>query len=341
VSRVGPKISTARYDRFVAAALLSLVILLAVGGVMLAIGLTYAMARTLVRPPRMTDGKAMWMVGRLTPADLGLRSSPRSFTVRSPGDEGPITLAAWHLPSEKPNAPLVVLLHGYGDAKVGAIAWSPIFAELGFEQLVIDLRAHGESTGDFTTAGDRERHDVAQAIDQFRTTPRPVLLFGVSLGAAVALGASLLLDGVVGVICESPYASFDRAVRTHATKLLMPLERTRGLVMRWAQAMTRSDFSSTAPLAILPRVPCPVLIFHSGDDPLVSGADRDAITATVRSRGNAADVVHTTPGATHVSGYPTDPAGYAAVVREFVTQSCKTCITSDWSMPTISPPPAT
>ena len=35
----------------------------------------------------------------------------------------------------------VVLLHGYADAKVGAIAWAPMWHELGYHALAIDLRA--------------------------------------------------------------------------------------------------------------------------------------------------------------------------------------------------------
>ena len=62
----------------------------------------------------------------------------------------------------------VTLLHGYADAKVGAIAWAPLWYSLGYHILAFDLRAHGESEGAYSTAGYFERHDLNQLLNQLR-----------------------------------------------------------------------------------------------------------------------------------------------------------------------------
>src|SRR5688500_5458388 len=58
------------------------------GGMLLAIGVlltaatVFLMAWPLLRPPRMTDGKAAWLLRRLSPGDLGLPYEDVSFPVR-------------------------------------------------------------------------------------------------------------------------------------------------------------------------------------------------------------------------------------------------------------------
>src|SRR3954471_7288289 len=98
--------------------LASLVLLLAL--------MAYLMARFLLRPPRMSDGKAAWLLKRLTPLDLGLSFTPVSFTIRDEQTRESLQMAAWWMPQEG-SSKSVILLHGYADAKVGAIAWAPMF----------------------------------------------------------------------------------------------------------------------------------------------------------------------------------------------------------------------
>src|SRR5439155_18620469 len=122
---------------------------------------------------------------------------------------------------------------GRGHAKVGAIAWAPTLHALGWNILAIDLRAHGESGGVHCTAGYWERHDVSQVINQLRAAHEretaTLVIFGVSLGAAVAVATTAMRehesngDGrragggdIAGLILESPYADYRLATAAHA-----------------------------------------------------------------------------------------------------------------------------
>ncbi len=75
-------------------------------------------AHGLARPPRMTDGKAVYLLGRISPADLGMEFADLKFQIGQS-----VALAAWWIPCEK-SEKTVVMLHGFADAKIGVIAWA-------------------------------------------------------------------------------------------------------------------------------------------------------------------------------------------------------------------------
>ncbi len=178
------------------------------------------MARLLLRPARMSDGKAAYLLKRLSPGDLGLHFQTLEFQARDEKSNKPIQLAAWWIAHPAAMGKCVVLIHGYGDAKVGAIAWAPMWHELGYHILAIDLRAHGESEGRETTAGYFERHDLNQVLDQLRAArpsdTRTLVLFGISLGGAVALGTAETRDDIAAIVLDSPFTQYSHAVAAHA-----------------------------------------------------------------------------------------------------------------------------
>ncbi len=146
---------------------LRLTLMLLAGLILLLSLLTWLMARFLLRPPRMTDSKATWVLKRLSPLDIGLSFTPINFSIRDELSKKPLQIAAWWIPRENSDK-TVLLLHGYADAKVGAIAWAPLFHELGYNILALDLRAHGESGGTISSGGYWERQDVNQVLNDLR-----------------------------------------------------------------------------------------------------------------------------------------------------------------------------
>jgi pimeloyl-ACP methyl ester carboxylesterase len=238
------------------------------------------------------------------------------------------------------------LIHGYSDAKVGAIAWAPTLHALGFNVLAIDLRAHGQSPGVFSTAGYRERHDVSQVINLFRAM-RPVetrtfVLFGISLGASVAIATAALRErdaddrptrprgggnGDVGtlaaspgrpdvgsetsrlqrndidaVVMDSPFADYRLAVAAHGRMRGLPGGILRDRAIRLAEWIAHADFSAVRPQDTVRQVSCPVMVIHAGDDPFVPPEDAAAMAAAIASRRDPRDVLWSIPDAGHVLG---------------------------------------
>jgi hypothetical protein len=67
-------------------------------GAVLVIGTAWAIALSLLRPPRMSDGKALYVLRRMSPADIGLSYERVTFDVRDEANRGSdqkISMAAW------------------------------------------------------------------------------------------------------------------------------------------------------------------------------------------------------------------------------------------------------
>jgi len=289
--------------------------------VLLCVALVILMARTLLRPVRMNDARANWILQRLTPMDLGLEFEETPFAVRDERTGKPLKIAAWWIPCPAATRTML-LIHGYADAKVGAIAWAPLLHSLGWNILAIDLRAHGESEGVHTTAGFFERHDVSQVINELRAArPREagaLAIFGVSLGAAVAVATAALRDDIAALILESPFGDYRRAVAAHGRMRGLPGGRLRDAAVRLAEWISAADFRAVRPELLIAQVKCPVMLIHAGADPFVPKDDIAALDVALASRGNPLDVLWNIPAAGHVLGLAVGPEDYRDRISTFL-----------------------
>lgn len=300
---------------------LTLVFIL-IGLGLLLCGLTIAvMAIGILRPPRMTDGKAVARLHRLSPGDLGLAFVDHAFTIRDARTGSPLHIAGWWIPAIGSDR-CAILLHGYADAKVGAIAWAPTLHQLGLNVLAIDLRGHGESGGADSTGGYFERDDVNEVIDQLLSA-RPaqatkLVIFGVSLGAAVA--AATRRDDLAAVILESPFADYRRIVTAHTMALGLPAGWIVRAALAVAQRISGANFAAVRPIDTIGQLRCPLLMILGGRDELLDQADVTALQQAVQRRPASAgsSLVITAGNASHLTAIHTDPAGYTETIGAFL-----------------------
>ncbi len=174
---------------------------------------------------------------------------------------GDLTLRGWRFRGAEPHR-LLVSLHGIGDNRRGAEGLALRFGPKGYDVLAWDSRAQGESDGTDCTYGFYEKDDVSRVLDAVGASR--AILFGSSLGAAVALQAAAQDSRVVAVIAQSPYADLDSIIDDRA-----PWFATQADVesaKRLAEERGRFRMAEVSPVLAAPRIHVPVLLIHGESD---------------------------------------------------------------------------
>ncbi|HEX3448809.1 MAG TPA: alpha/beta fold hydrolase [Isosphaeraceae bacterium] len=174
-------------------------------------------------------------------------------------------LGAWFLKGDD-DLPIVLLLHGNKGSRWNSLTRAEIFASQGWGVLMISLRAHGDSSGDFHDVGLSARRDVVAAVEflEARRPGRPIVVMGTSLGAATAVfAAEELGQRVKGYILESPYKDLKTAVWNRTDTYLPPaLSHAGYLGLRAVGPLFLPNLDEISPLKAIGGIPndVPVLI---------------------------------------------------------------------------------
>jgi uncharacterized protein len=187
-----------------------------------------------------------------------------------------VTLRAWFAEPRQPNGAAVILLHGVADNREGVAGFAGMFLERGYAVLLPDARAHGESGGAFPTYGVLERDDLRRwAAWLHARAPGCEYFFGESMGAAIAIQASVVTPGVCAIAVESTFATFgeiadDRIAQETRLGLWFPHTLgapARELALLWVDAVDHVNLARASPLEAIrqSRVPT-LLIAGTADD---------------------------------------------------------------------------
>lgn len=106
---------------------------------------------------------------------------------------------------------LVIMFHGYrGTAVRDFSGGAKLMIDLGYNVILVDQRAHGQSKGHNITFGNKEKRDVLAWIKYGQERfgeDKELVLVGISMGAATILFASKYIPGGVKLICDCPYTT--------------------------------------------------------------------------------------------------------------------------------------
>ena len=132
------------------------------------------------------------------PADLGAREVDFA-------SDPDIVVHAWFLPGT-PGRGAVLLLHGVRANRLAMVERARFLHADGYAVLLIDFRAHGESSGDRISFGWHESRDAAAALAQLKMLApgERIGVIGASMGGAAAVLADPPL-GIDALVLEQVY----------------------------------------------------------------------------------------------------------------------------------------
>jgi alpha-beta hydrolase superfamily lysophospholipase len=129
-----------------------------------------------------------------------------------------IPLKGWYVPAQGEARGTIVYCHGLNRTRIEMLPMASFGHQLGYDGLLFDLRHQGSSGGDVTTLGYQERFDVRAAVHyalEHHHAPRPVIVWGISMGAAAGLMAAAESPDIAAVISDSSFLSLGDTVRHH------------------------------------------------------------------------------------------------------------------------------
>ncbi len=184
----------------------------------------------------------------VTPHSIGLQFESVSFETT----DG-VQLSGWFVPSESARG-VILFCHGNAGNISHRLDSIQIFHQLGLDVFIFDYRGYGQSEGKPTEQGTYKDAEAAwrYLIEERQVKPNEVIIFGRSLGGAVA---SWLAQSHTpgGLILESTFTSLpDIAAGLYP---YLPV-----------RLLLRFEYNTAEYLG---RVDCPVLIVHSRDDEIM------------------------------------------------------------------------
>lgn len=225
---------------------------------------------------------------RRTPAELGLAFERLSFA----SHDG-VRLTGWWIPSPGATAGIAVC-HGHPFNRSWMLEWVRLLHPAGFNLLLFDFRAHGESEGTICTLGCEEAQDVLAAVDTMRARPEmaglPVGVFGLSMGGVAALLAAARDPGIRAVATHGAFATLERAIARRCLVMAGPLApAVRPCATWWGGRWLPASPREIAPVEAIGRIaPRPVLLLHGSRDLIIDPRDAELLE---RASGGCAERV--------------------------------------------------
>ncbi|MBI3460662.1 alpha/beta fold hydrolase, partial [Candidatus Acetothermia bacterium] len=146
-----------------------------------------------------------WRKFTATPADYRLTASVVEFT----STDG-IKLKAWWFVAQGTSRATVLLAHGNQSNRSRLLSRAAFLVKNGYNVLAIDLRAHGESGGNYQTPGYFEARDLLGAVRYVREVLKlkePIVALGHSYGGVAAIHAAVQSPEISAVIADSAFMS--------------------------------------------------------------------------------------------------------------------------------------
>ncbi|MBC1516811.1 alpha/beta hydrolase [Listeria immobilis] len=237
-----------------------------------------------------------------------------------------LKLEANYLEATQPSNTTIILAHGYRgkSGKVEMAGLAKMYHEkFGYNVLMPDARAHGESEGENIGFGWPERKDYVQWINQVidrNGEDETIALHGVSMGSSTVLMTSgeNLPKQVKSIIADCGYTSMDAELSYQLKAMFhlpsFPIIPTASLINKFKEGFYFSEASATNAVA---KTDLPIFYIHGDKDAFVPTYMVDELYEVTNSYKEKWIV----KGAEHGQAFTVDPTTYEEKVRQFLNKT--------------------
>ena len=213
----------------------------------------------------------------------------------------------------------VILFHGHMGNKGAMLPEANRFLAAGYNTLLIDFRAHGNSEGVACTIGEKEAEEVKLAYNFIKASgEKNIILWGTSMGAA-AICSSIDKYEIdpQAIILEMPFASLRNAVEGRVKVMGIPQEPVSTLLTFWGGVEQGFWAFNYQPSEYVKKIKCPVLLQWGELDKRVSRKETETIYRNIK----AVKKLETYPEAGHESLFKNDSLHWINAVTSFLEMS--------------------
>jgi pimeloyl-ACP methyl ester carboxylesterase len=141
-----------------------------------------------------------------TPEEIGIDFENISFITTDS-----IKLRGWFIGSQNSlTAPTIIIAHGLGASKSDFINLSGFLSSNGFNVLLFDFRAHGESGGKSCSLGLKEQMDITATLDYIISRKnlknKNIGLYGFSLGGSAGILTASKDLRIKAIVADTPFS---------------------------------------------------------------------------------------------------------------------------------------
>lgn len=251
-----------------------------------------------------------------TPADQGLPFE--KIAVQTP--DSVLLHGYWvHQPGDS-NRTTIIMLHGVGACKERWLSTAAWLWQNGYETVMLDGRAHGESGGAYCTYGFNEKYDVAAIVDYISKykTGGKVGVWGNSLGGAIALQALSVEPRLEFGIVQSTFSDFRTIVFDYQLqRLKIPWQWFADNGIAQAEEIAHFEADSIRPAEAARRIHQPMLMAHGDADDRIKLAYGQQIFSNLASMDKTFKVIH---GAGHLNLMAVGGEAYREAVLQFLAR---------------------
>ena len=249
-----------------------------------------------IRNQRSSQGKPLLRTWRLMTGRQLAKSLIRYYpaipydTVQLTTKKG-LKLEAWYMKADSAIG-TAILFHGLNSNKGNVLTEAFEFNSLGYNTMLVDMRAHGNSEGVVNSLGHKEAEEVKLAFEQVsKMGEKNIVLWGMSLGAVMiskAVGQYDLQPNKI--ILEMPFNRLQDHINARAKNSGFPGEPFGFFVTLWAGIEQGYWGYGHKTSEYVKKIDCPVLLQWGNNDEYVSKKEIDKIFASINSTGKRLEI---------------------------------------------------